>query len=127
MKTISIVIVFLLIGCATCRDIAVNNARDYQDQGKTVRIAAYCVGLDGRIVGMGIWSSHVQAQVQEGNEWYWIDGAGQISQNAEFSRHPMLVDRETYDYIWWTLADYEAMLLRRAELSRIAKNPCDIF
>ena len=123
-----IALYFLLTGCATCRALAVNNARLYQAQGYDVRISVYCVGIDGRIMGMGIWSSHVQAQVKIGDGWLWIDNAGQVSDTTEFSLRPMAISAtETHTYIWWSLSDYEDLLLRRSEIMQSGKNPCDLF
>ena len=126
---IIVVVAFLLSGCATCRDVAMTNARHYQDKGYDVRISAYCVGAIGRIVGMGLWSSHVQAQVWDGAEWLWVGEFGGLHKTPTYSTRPMIVsETETYDYIWWSLEDYKSILLRQDEILReTPKSPCDLF
>ena len=121
-------IVLLLYGCATCREKAVQNAENYRAIGKDVRISAYCIGVVGRIIGMGLWSSHVQAQVWDGADWLWVGEFGGLHKTPTYSTRPMIVsETETYDYIWWSLDVYKSMLLRRDEILGETKNPCDLF
>ncbi|MFH1664967.1 MAG: hypothetical protein ABIA77_02350 [Candidatus Omnitrophota bacterium] len=126
---IIVVIMFLLSGCATCREKAVKDAEKYRAIGRDVRISAYCMGVVGRIIGMGLWSSHVQAQVWDGVEWLWVGEFGGLHKTPTYSTRPMIVsETETYDYIWWSLDDYKSMLLRRDEILReTPQNPCDLF
>ena len=125
---IAIAMILLLTGCATCREIAVKDARHYQAKGYDVRISAYCVGAAGRIVGMGLWSSHTQAQVWDGTEWLWVGEFGGLYKTPTYSTRPIVIsDTETYPYIWWSLDDYKSMLLRRDEILGEAQNPCDLF
>ena len=126
---IVVVIVLLLYGCATCREKAVQNAENYRAIGKDVRISAYCIGVVGRIIGMGLWSSHVQAQVWDGADWLWVGEFGGLHKTPTYSTRPMIVsETETYDYIWWSLEDYKSMLLRRDEiLGETPQSPCDLF
>jgi len=140
---IIVVIVFLLSSCATmpasqgdgltaswtCRGKAVRDAENYRAIGKDVRISAYCVGAVGRIIGMGLWSSHVQAQVWDGETWLWVGEFGGLHKTPTYDTRPMVIsETETYGYIWWSLEDYKSMLLRQDEILREApKSPCDWF
>jgi len=140
---IAVVIVFLLSGCATmpatrdngltasgtCREKAVQDAEEYRAMGREVRIAAYCVGVVGRIIGMGLWSSHVQAQVWDGKTWLWVGEFGGLHKTPTYDTRPMVIsETETYSYIWWSLEDYKSMLLKRDEILReTPKSPCDWF
>jgi len=125
---ITVVIVFLS-GCATCREGAVRDAEKYFAMGRDVRISAYCVGAAGRIVGMGLWSSHTQAQVRgDGTEWLWVGEFGGLHKTPTYSTRPMIIKTGTYNYLWWSLEDYKSMLLRRDEILRqTPQNPCDLF
>ena len=137
-----IAMILLLSGCATmpasrqdgltaswtCREKAVLDAEQYAAMGREVRIAAYCVGVVGRIVGMGLWSSHVQAQVWDGTEWLWVGEFGGLHKTPTYSTRPMVIsDTKTYPYIWWSLEDYKKMLLNRDEILKQSKSPCDWF
>ena len=123
-----IVVIMFLSGCATCREKAVQNAENYKAAGRDVRISAYCVGMAGRIIGMGLWSSHTQAQVWDGAEWLWVGEFGGLHKTPTYSTRPMIIKTGTYNYLWWPLEDYKSMLLRRDEILReTPQNPCDLF
>ena len=119
--------ILLLTGCATCREKAVLDAEKYRAKGDDVRVAAYCVGAVGCIVGMGLWSSHTQAQVWDGETWLWVGEFGGLHKTPTYSTRPMIIKTETYEYLWWPLEDYKSMLLKRDEILRETQNPCDLF
>ena len=125
------VLILSLCSCATCRETAVKDAEYYMAEGKESRVAMYCVGTWGQIVGMGIWSSHVQAQVKVDDRWYWVNGIGDLQSAPAYSMRPFIVDNGTEwltstDYLWWPVETYKGMLNRKDEIEASgAKSPCD--
>jgi hypothetical protein len=87
-KIIVVALLLLLSGCSLCRDKAVQDAENYQALGRETRIAAYCVGADGYALGLGLWSSHVQAQVLEGSTWMWAAEFGGTCGHADIFHAP---------------------------------------
>jgi hypothetical protein len=126
------VLILSLCSCATCRETAIQDAEYYIEQGKEARIAMYCVGTDGQIMGWGRWTSHIQAQVRDGNNWYWVNGIDNLGSEPTYSMRPFILDDGTewltqQDYVWWTVDMYKDMLSRSDEIKESgAKNPCDL-
>lgn len=102
MKTlVAIGVLFLLTSCSTCRVTSIEDAKYYQARGYPVRIAVYKVGTDGKIMGMGMWTHHAQAQVKVGDEWLWADG------DTLSKRPTYTVDNDIH---YWQPEIYEAYL-----------------
>lgn len=74
--------------------------------GYETRILVYRVGLDGKIMGLGIWDFHAQCQVKVGDEWKWSSG-GILEDNPEYS-----MDGEVYE---WQTKIYKGMLQQQGK------------
>lgn len=90
-----------LLSCQTCRVTSVEDAKYYRSLGYEVRIAVYRVGVDGKIMGLGIWEFHAQAQAKVDGEWMWIDG-GTLSKRPLYT-----IDNDIW---YWQPEIYEAFL-----------------
>jgi hypothetical protein len=90
-----------LASCQTCRVTSVEDAKHYRSQGYEVRIAVYRVGLDGKLMGLGIWEYHAQAQAKVNGEWLWIDG------NILSEKPTYTIDNDIW---YWQPEIYEAVL-----------------
>lgn len=124
-KLIIILLGISLTACTLCSTKSIKDAERYQSEGYPVRIAAYCTGLDGYLVGLGMWSSHAQAQVLKDGEWLWVSEFGHLTGYSTYTKRTMpIVEAE---YVWWSLDDFRDLTNRRVELKRQYKNPCDLF
>lgn len=104
MKTlVAIGVLFLLTSCSTCRVTSIEDAKYYQSQGYPVRIAVYRVGTDGKVMGMGMWTHHAQAQVLVGSEWKWVNSG--LQDEPQYS-----IDGDIH---YWQPSIYESYLKQK--------------
>ena len=90
-----------LLSCQTCRKTSIDDARYWESKGYQTRVAVYRVGWDGKIMGLGIWEFHAQAQVFINGEWKWADG-------DSVSERPMYtIDNDIW---YWQVNIYQAVL-----------------
>lgn len=80
--------------------MSVVNAERYESQGYETRIAVYKVGFAGKVLGLGLWDYHAQAQAKIDGKWMWVDRG--VSDSPEYS-----IDGEIY---YWRTSDYRAVL-----------------
>ncbi len=83
--TMFLVILLAVAGCATCKNDAIKNATKWQEKGYQTEIVAYTVGIDGKISGLGIWESHVEARVFYEGQWKWVSKYGILKDKADYS------------------------------------------
>jgi hypothetical protein len=127
MKILTYLILYLILtGCTICSIKSLQDAERYQDEGYKVRVAAYCVGIDGYLWGMGLWSAHAQAQVFKDGEWLWVGEFGNLTQYSTFTKRTM--PGYNTSYVWWTLPQWVKYLAARERNEHVGmKNPCDLF
>ena len=102
----SLSLLLILCGCDTCRKISVEDALYWESKGFKSRIVVYETGIDGKILGLGIWKYHAQAQVYKDEKWMWAEGEN-------------LYNEPTYtlggEIYYWQTSIYKAVLIEHGK------------
>jgi hypothetical protein len=103
------VLILSLCSCATCRQDALQDAKEWQEKGHEVRISVYCLSSKSKIFTTG--SGHAQAQIKWGEEWKWIGKSGDVEDEPTYGFSPMVINGKSYNYLYYSIEEFDKLYM----------------